>query len=85
MLWGEFFGRTLGPLLKTGSSLMKNVLTSLPKSFLIPLGLTAVAAAAVAANLRILRDDINNFKRRNWWYYENSFISWKTLLSLVYW
>ena len=39
-----FLGRFLGPLLKTGSLLMKNVLRSLAKSALIPLGLTAAAA-----------------------------------------
>ena len=38
-------GRLLGPLLKTGLPLMKNVLKPLPKSVLIPLGLTAVASA----------------------------------------
>ena len=46
---GGFLGRLLGPLLKTGSSLMKNVLKPLAKSVLIPLGLTASASAVDAA------------------------------------
>ena len=46
---GGFLGRFLGPLLKTGLRLMKNVLKPLLKSVLIPLGLTAVASATDAA------------------------------------
>ena len=46
---GEFLGKLLGPLLKTGLPLMKSVITPLAKSILIPLGLTAAAAAAAAA------------------------------------
>ena len=38
---GGFLGRLLGPLLKTGLPLMKNVIKPLAKSVLIPLGLTA--------------------------------------------
>ena len=45
---GGFLGRLLGPLLKTGLPLIKNVITPLAKSVLIPLGLTAAAAAADA-------------------------------------
>ena len=45
---GGFLGKLLGPLLKTGLPLMKNVLTPLAKSVLIPLGLTAAASAADA-------------------------------------
>ena len=45
---GEFFGKLLGPLLKTGLPLMKNVIKPLPKSVLIPLKLTAAASAADA-------------------------------------
>ena len=44
-----FLGRLLGPLLKTGLPLMKNVIKPLAKSVLVPLGLTAAAAAAAAA------------------------------------
>ena len=43
-----FLGRLLGPLLKTGLSLMKNVIQPLAKSVLIPLELTAAASAADA-------------------------------------
>ena len=46
---GGFLGRLLGPVLKTGLSLMKNVLKLLAKSVLIPLGLTAAVAAIDAA------------------------------------
>ena len=45
---GGFFGRRLGPLLKTGLPLMKNVIKPLAKGILIPLGLTAAASAADA-------------------------------------
>ena len=43
---GGFLGRLLGPLLKTGLRLIKNVIKPLVKSVLIPLGLTAAASAA---------------------------------------
>ena len=43
---GELLGRLLGPLLKTGLPLLKNVIKPLAKSGLIPLGLNAAAAAA---------------------------------------
>ena len=45
---GVFLGRLLGPLLKTGLPLIKNVIKPLAKSVLIPLGLTAAASAADA-------------------------------------
>ena len=45
---GGFLSKLLGPLLKTGLPLIKNVLTPLAKSVLIPLGLTATASAADA-------------------------------------
>ena len=45
---GGFLGTLLGPLLKTGLPLMKNVLKPLAKSVLIPLGLTAAAATDAA-------------------------------------
>ena len=45
---GRFIGRLLGPLLKTGLPLIKNLIKLLAKSVLIPLGLTAAAAAADA-------------------------------------
>ena len=53
---GEFLGRLLGPLLKTGLPLMKSVIKLLAKIFLIPLGLTAAASAA---------DDNNNNNDNN--------------------
>ena len=43
-----FLGRLLGPLLKTGLPLIKNVIKPLAKSVLIPLGLTAAGSAADA-------------------------------------
>ena len=46
MKWsGGFLSRLLGPLLKTGLPLIKNVIKPLAKSVLIPLGLTAAASA----------------------------------------
>ena len=45
---GRFLGRLLGPLLKIGLPLMKNVIKPLAKNLLIPLGLTAAASAADA-------------------------------------
>ena len=45
---GGFLGRLLGPLLKTGSPIINNVIKPLAKSVLIPLGLTAAASAADA-------------------------------------
>ena len=54
---GEFLGRLLGPLLKTGLLLISNVIKPLAKSVLIRLGLTAPASAADARihkkNIRI--------------------------------
>ena len=46
---GGFLGRLLEPLLKIESPLMKDILKSLAKSILIPLGLTAAASATDAA------------------------------------
>ena len=45
---GEFLGRLLGPLLKTGLTLIKNVIKPLAKSVSFPLGLTTAASAADA-------------------------------------
>ena len=42
-------GRILGPLLKTGLPLIKDVLKPLAKSVLIPLGLTAAVSATDAS------------------------------------
>ena len=46
--WGGFLGRLLGPLLKPGLTLIKNVIKPLAKSVLIPLGLTSATSAADA-------------------------------------
>ena len=45
---GGFLGKLLGPLFKTGLPLIKNVITPLAKSVLIPSGLTAAASSADA-------------------------------------
>ena len=45
---GGFVGKLLGPLLKTGLPLIKNVIKPLAKVVLIPLGLTAAASPADA-------------------------------------
>ena len=45
---GGLLGRFLGPLLKNGLPLIKNVIKPLAKSVLIPLGLTAAESAADA-------------------------------------
>ena len=45
---GGFLGMLLGPLLKTGLSIIKCVIKALAKSVLIPLGLTAASSAADA-------------------------------------
>ena len=68
---GGFLGRLLGPLLKTGLPLIKNVIKPLAKSILIPLGLTAAPSAADAGilkkiigsgntTLKISNEEINN-------------------------
>ena len=51
---GGFFGRLLGPLLKTGLPIMKSVIKPLAKSVLIPLGLTDAASAADAGIHKII-------------------------------
>ena len=56
-----FLGRLLGPLLKTGLPLIKNVIKQLAKSVLIPLGLTAAASVADAGiHRKILGSGHNN-------------------------
>ena len=51
---GRFLGRLLGPLLKTGLPLIKNVIKPLAKSVLIPLGLTAASLVADAGIHKII-------------------------------
>ena len=63
---GEFLGRLLGPLLKAGLPLIKNVIKPLAKSLLIPLGLTAAAPAADAEiHEKILESGNNNNNNNN--------------------
>ena len=58
---GGFLGRPLGPLLKAGLPLIKNVIKQSAKSVLIPLGLTAAASAADAGiHQKILGSGHNN-------------------------
>ena len=58
---GRFVGRLLGPLLKTGLPLIRNVIKPLAKSVLVPLGLTAAASAADAGiHPNILKSGHNN-------------------------
>ena len=59
---GGFFGKLLGPLLRTGLTLMKSVIKRLNKSVLIPLGLTAAAASVADAGIhkKILGSGHNN-------------------------
>ena len=45
---GRFLGRLIGPVIKTGLPLIKNVIKPLIKRVLIPLGFTAAASAADA-------------------------------------
>ena len=58
---GGFLGRLLGPLLKTGLPLIKNVIKPLAKSVLISLGLTTAGSAADAGvHKKILGSGHNN-------------------------
>ena len=64
---GGFLGRLLGPLLKTGLPLIKNVIKPLAESILIPLRLTAATASATdegihKKNIRIREYNINDIK-----------------------
>ena len=71
ILSGGFVGRILGSLMKLDLLLIKNVLTLLAKSVLVPLGLTATASAADAGiNKEILRSEaatlmISNKERKD--------------------
>ena len=51
---GGYLGRLLGPLLKAGLPLIKNVIKALAKIVLIPLGLTAASAADAGILKKIL-------------------------------
>ena len=56
---GGFLGRLLGPLLKSGLPLIKNVIKPLAKSVLIPLGLTTAASATDAGIHKKSQDVVN--------------------------
>ena len=69
---GGFLGRILGPLLKTGLHLMKNVIQPLAKGLLIALGLTAAVADAgihkkilgtIVTTLIISNDEMENIMK----------------------
>ena len=62
---GGFLGRLLGPLLKTGLPLMKNVLKPLAKSILIPLGLTAAAATDAAIHKKMFGSGVTTLMFSN--------------------
>ena len=56
---GGSLGRLLGPLLKTGLPLTKNVIKPLAKGVLIPLGLIAAASAVDAGIYREILGSLN--------------------------
>ena len=58
---GRFLRRLLGPFLKTGLPLTKNMIKTLAKSDVIPLGLTAAVSAADAG--------IHNVRMFFYWIY----------------
>ena len=74
---GGLLGRLLGLLLKTGLSLMKNVLKPLAKRVLIPLGLTVASATDAAIHkkmfgssttaLKILNEEMNDITKKVSW------------------
>ena len=67
---GGLLGRLLGPLLKTGLPVMKDVIKPLATRALVPLELTA-------KNLSIWNNNINNTQWWNGRHYENSWIFWR--------
>ena len=84
---GWFLRKLLGPLMKVGLPIMKNVLTLLPISVLPGVNTTGKSAAAAAdtgtlyKNYQLGNISINHFKWGNDWYYENRYISWKLWLT----
>ena len=63
---GGFLNRLLGPLLKTGLPLIKDVIKPLAKSVLIPLGLTTAAQQQMQEyikSIRIREYNTNNIKQ----------------------
>ena len=63
---GEFLGKFLGPLLKTGLPLLKSVIK--------PLGLLGLTAASSATDAGVKK---NNKKTRFWIYFKNNFNNFK--------
>ena len=57
---GGFLDRLLGPLLKTGLPLVKNIIKLLAKSVLFPLGLIAAASAADAGIHKKILGSVHN-------------------------
>ena len=55
---GGLLGRLLGQILKTGLPLIENVLKTLAKSVLIPLGSTASGSATDAAIHKVFESDV---------------------------
>ena len=58
---GGVLGRLFGLLLKTGLSLIGNVLKPLATSYLIPLGLTAAAATDAAIHKKMFESGFTTF------------------------
>ena len=75
---GGFLDRLLGPLLKTGLPLMKNVIKPLAKSVLIPLGSTAAGSAADAG---IHKKNLGTKLWNNNTINKYQMMKWKTLLK----
>ena len=61
----EGFLSFLKPLISVGLPLMKNVLTPLAKSILVPFGLTAAASAADAKDLFLIISERNVLDRKH--------------------
>ena len=83
---GGFLGRLIGPLLKTGLPLLKNVNKSLAKSVLTLFGLTAAASAEDAGiHKKLLRSDHHPSNsashNKTILIISNEMMKWKTLLK----
>ena len=84
---GGILGILLGSLLKTGLSLLNNVLKPLAKSCLIPLGLTAATATDTDVHKKTFGSNTPHFdvanqtasikKWGNEWYYQSSSVNWR--------
>ena len=67
---GGLLGRLLGPWLKTGLSLIRNIFRPLAKNVLTPLGLTAASAADAGIHKKMFRYGFTTFiiSNGNEWY-----------------